>query len=797
MYTFPPMMVANSQKHHCCVRTYTREVLVLSTNLEIQTKHYPLVFRNRRGDEARIKKTWVERFSHCWDGFEMLLEAVMVVVIDVIKAVKAVVKCSGCSGFFENNDLKAQLQDKDNTICKLKEIIKSMREKTKEENVIETKNVELENSVAKLLSENERLCKEINHVKQEQADILWGIVEQAKAKQPLDNALDFACKHAQRIQELLVYVQDTYPNAIKLSGKKVVVIPKNNVKKVRFAEPLTSSSNIKQPTCNKKNDRISQTPSRNIKNKVEAQPREVNKKNRVVEPIRDVDVKHSLLKANYELICTTCKKSMFDGVHDMYFSLEYGTPDARIYGYGDYQLGNAIISRVYYIEGLGHNLFSVGKFYDMDLEVAFWLHRSVFYPKHQILELVMAPSVITSQHSVGLVSNPVSQQPCIPPNIDDWNRLFQPMFDEYFNPPYIVVSPVQEADAPSAKVLADSPVTTSIDQDAPSAKSPKTPTFHDDLLNESPHEDSTSQGSSSNMRQIHTLFEHLGRWTKDHPIANVIEDPSRFVSTKKQLQTDAMWCYFDAFLTSVEPKNFKISNDRTVMIDTMQEEIHEFERLEVWELVPCLDKVLQEEAIDFEESFAPVARIEAIRIFVENAAHKNMTIYQMDVKKAFLNGELKEEVYVSQPEDFVDQDKPSHVYKLKKALCGLKQAPHMTNEILAGPAQAKRYEGRIMSNFGHFILCKIMKELEFAWHHVEQTIRVDFRKKTDKEGNVSRFQEYHTSDEEEEELSEHPPYNKYGFVDHPQLQMEDQRNKFFKPYSLTTDKKGNMNGWLT
>ncbi|GJS90782.1 hypothetical protein Tco_0773418, partial [Tanacetum coccineum] len=99
--------------------------------------------------------------------------------------------------FFENNNLKAKLQDKDTTICKLKEIIKSMREKSKEENVnydyceIETQNVELENSVAKLLLENEHLCKEINH---EQADILRGIVKQAKAKQPLDNALDFTSK---------------------------------------------------------------------------------------------------------------------------------------------------------------------------------------------------------------------------------------------------------------------------------------------------------------------------------------------------------------------------------------------------------------------------------------------------------------------------------------------------------------------------------------------------------------------------------------------------------------------------
>ncbi|GKF72065.1 retrovirus-related pol polyprotein from transposon TNT 1-94, partial [Tanacetum coccineum] len=80
----------------------------------------------------------------------------------------------------------------------------------------------------------------------------------------------------------------------------------------------------------------------------------------------------------------------------------------------------------------------------------------------------------------------------------------------------------------------------------------------------------------------------------------------------------------------------------------------------------------QEEGIDFEESFAPVARIKAIRIFIANATSKNMTIYQMDVKTTFLNGELKEEVYVSQPEGFVDPDHPTHVYRLKKALYGLK-----------------------------------------------------------------------------------------------------------------------------
>ncbi|GJT36761.1 copia protein [Tanacetum coccineum] len=211
------------------------------------------------------------------------------------------------------------------------------------------------------------------------------------------------------------------------------------------------------------------------------------------------------------------------------------------------------------------------------------------------------------------------------------------------------------------------------------------------------------------------IYGHFSKgWTKDHPIANVIDDPSRSVSMRKQLQTDAMWCFFDAFLTSVEPKNFKQAMTEPSWIDAMQEKIHEFERIQVWELVPCLDKVLliklkwiykvktdefgrvlktkarlvtqgfrQEEGINFEESFAPVARIEAIHIFIANAAHKNMTIYQMDVKIAFLNGELKEEVYVSQPEGFVDKDNPSHVYKLKKVLYSLKQAPRVWYDMLS------------------------------------------------------------------------------------------------------------------
>nr|GEY32670.1 hypothetical protein [Tanacetum cinerariifolium] len=162
------------------------------------------------------------------------------------------------------------------------------------------------------------------------------------------------------------------------------------------------------------------------------------------------------------------------------------------------------------------------------------------------------------------------------------------------------------------------------------------------------------------------------------------------------------------------PYNFKSAIIKDCWFQTMQDEIYEFDRLQVWELEPQLDCVMiialkwiykvklneygdvsknkarlvakgyrQEEGINFEESFTPVAHIEVIRIFIANAASRNMTIYQMDVKTAFLNGELKEDVYVSQSEGFVDPDHPTHVYRLKKALYGLKQAPRAWYDTLS------------------------------------------------------------------------------------------------------------------
>nr|GFA84264.1 retrovirus-related Pol polyprotein from transposon TNT 1-94 [Tanacetum cinerariifolium] len=177
------------------------------------------------------------------------------------------------------------------------------------------------------------------------------------------------------------------------------------------------------------------------------------------------------------------------------------------------------------------------------------------------------------------------------------------------------------------------------------------------------------------------ILQHNSKWTKDHLLDNIIGQLFRPVSIRLQLHEQALFCYYDAFLTLVEPKMYKDTLTQSCWIEAMQEELHEFKRLEVWELVPRPDKVTvitlkwiykvkldelggilknkarlvargyrQEEGIDFEESFALVARLEAIRIFLAYAAQKNLVVYQMDVKTAFLNGNLCEEVYVSQPD---------------------------------------------------------------------------------------------------------------------------------------------------
>ncbi|GJR09235.1 retrovirus-related pol polyprotein from transposon TNT 1-94 [Tanacetum coccineum] len=320
-----------------------------------------------------------------------------------------------------------------------------------------------------------------------------------------------------------------------------------------------------------------------------------------------------------------------------------------------------------------------------------------------------APMFLTlGQISLGLVPNQVPAAPYVPPTNKELDILFQPMFDEYLEPPRAerLVSP-----ALAILVLVNSAGTassTTIDQDAPSpSHSPssstlQSPSLHQGIAVEStliednpfapvdnnpfinvfalePSSEASSSEdlSSAESPYVSQTLHYLGKWRKDHPLDNIIGNPSRPVSTRKQLATDALWCLYNYVLSKVEPKNFKSVITEDCWFQAMQDEIHEFDRLQYGDVLKNKARLVakgyrQEEGINFEESFSPVARIEAIRIFIANAASKNMTIYQMDVKTSFLNGELKEEVYVCQPEGFVNPDYPTHVYRLKKALYGFK-----------------------------------------------------------------------------------------------------------------------------
>nr|GEY52904.1 integrase, catalytic region, zinc finger, CCHC-type, peptidase aspartic, catalytic [Tanacetum cinerariifolium] len=292
----------------------------------------------------------------------------------------------------------------------------------------------------------------------------------------------------------------------------------------------------------------------------------------------------------------------------------------------------------------------------------------------------MTPATISS----GLVQKPSSSTPYVPPSRNDWDLLFQPMFDELLNPPPSVDHQAPEVIAPIADVIpliqaesTGSPSSTIVDQDAPSpSKSQTTPETQSSVIPQDVEEDIhdievahigndplfgvlilevTSAQSSSTVsphtvvQPDHQVLQHNSKWTKDHPLHNIIDQLSRPVSTRLQLHEQALFCYYDAFLTSVEPKTYKDALTQSCWIEAMQEELNEFEQLEVWELVPRPDKVM-------------VITLK----WIYKVKHDEL-----------------EEVYVSQSDGFVDKDYPNHVYKLKKALYGLKQAPRAWYDMLS------------------------------------------------------------------------------------------------------------------
>jgi hypothetical protein len=227
-----------------------------------------------------------------------------------------------------------------------------------------------------------------------------------------------------------------------------------------------------------------------------------------------------------------------------------------------------------------------------------------------------------------------------------------------------------------------------------------------------PYQASTSSNSYPRPQERWSRHQHI-------ELVNIIREPAfegmltrRMAS--KLTAASANECLYVAFISTIEPKSVKEAMIHPSWVQAMNDELEQFERNDVMTLVECPQGIIvigmkwvfknktdenrtvtknkarlvakgynQQEGIDYEETFAPVARMEAIRIFLACATYMNFKVYQMDVKSAFLNGKLKEDVYVQQPPGFESHEFPNHVYKLNKALYGLKQAPRAWYETLS------------------------------------------------------------------------------------------------------------------
>ncbi|GJV65752.1 retrovirus-related pol polyprotein from transposon TNT 1-94 [Tanacetum coccineum] len=615
------------------------------------------------------------------------------------------------------------------------------------------------------------------------------LASEARPLKPLDENIGHASKFAKRIQELLVYVSASCPFTQSGNEKWAPTMShkKNNKpyldasRTKQTIETITQKQAVKQntrktnhtmlpstrrvssinasgskPRSNTKNDWIQQTSSRSKKNKIEARHRKfksiANKNNHVSDCNANVK---NIIEIILWYLYSRCSKHMtghrdklINFVSKFIGTVRFGNDHfAAIMGYGDLKMRNILILRVYYVEGLGHNLFFVGQFCDSDLEVDFrkhtcfvrnlegvdllsgsrgsnlytismadmmksslvcllskasktkyWLwHRRLSHLNFGIINQLAKQGLVkglpklkyTKDHlalcyptndfedlrklqpkeDIGILfsysptkkaywiynkrtrqimetmnvqldelTQLASEQHVKPPIKNDWDVMFQPMFDKYFNPPSVVSTPIFASTLlPSDTARVSS--STSINKDAPSLKDA---VFDSDTFT-NPFTPLDTSSAESSLRIIDTLNMHTfqqspiytKRWTKDHLFIAIIGDPSKPVSIRQQLSTNALWCYFYAFLVKEEPKNYKEAMIESSWIEAMQEEIHEFELLE------------------------------------------------MDVKMAFLNRILKEEVYVSQPEGFVNQDHLNHVFRLKKALYGLKQAPRAWYDLLS------------------------------------------------------------------------------------------------------------------
>ncbi|GJU54590.1 retrovirus-related pol polyprotein from transposon TNT 1-94 [Tanacetum coccineum] len=686
----------------------------------------------------------------------------------------------------------------DDLINQLKDDLRKLKGKALVDNAVtkhtidpETLKIDVEPIISKLLNKKTTHSAYIKHT-QEEAAVLRDLVEHVKTNYPLDHSLESACRYIWRPTGSTFTILGNACPLTRITTTTEVPLRKPTSLENEIPKPVVTLVYTRKPSKSKTN--VSVSKSKVLKS-VSANKKEPS-------------------KSWGSIVSDVPSSSLDECMSSKLFSVKFGNDHvAKILGYGDYNIGNVMILRVYYVQGLRHNLFSIGQFCDSNLEVAFCQHtyfirnlegvdlltgsrgknlytlsfrdmmasspisrhglvrglpklkfekdhlcsacamgkkavatacytqnRSIIRLRHsktpyELLhdkppdlsffhvfgalcyltndsenldfdELTamafehsssgptlheMTPAIISS----GLMPNPPTSTPFVPPSRNDWDLLFQPLFDELLNPPSSVdrlapkvIALIAEVVAPVPVASTGSPSLTTINQDAQSPSNSQTthetqsliipidveednhdldvahmnndPFFDIPILENDSEASSSSDFIPTAVPTATPNSEHITKWTKDHPLDNIIGE--------------------------LERPNYKDALTQACWIEAIQEELNEFERLEVWELNKTrlvARGYRQEEGIDFEESFPPLAILDVIRIFLAYAAHMNMIVYQMDVKTKLMNRFMREEIYVSLPDGFVDQDNPNHVYKLKKALYGLKQALRVWYDLLS------------------------------------------------------------------------------------------------------------------
>nr|GEX53218.1 retrovirus-related Pol polyprotein from transposon TNT 1-94 [Tanacetum cinerariifolium] len=462
----------------------------------------------------------------------------------------------------------------------------------------------------------------LKHLK-ESVETLRKIVEEARIKSPLDNALNSVKeikvtptplnrKKQVNFKETCETSNDNTQKHVKpqkVKNTNVHVIPSTRVNN------FTAASGSK-PRSKTKNTMILPAKSNN-KKKVEDHPR--NNKSNLKQANRvdpSISYKRTVFNLNSNSVCKTCNKCLISTNHDkcvMKHLKSVRAPSAK-----------NVVSKVKQVWKATGKVFTNVGYQWKPTGKKFTLGEQCPLTSSRLEPILLTLGQISSR----LVPNPVLAAPYVPPTNKDLEILFQPMFDEYFETPD---APSTSHSPSSSKVqppiIHPGVAAGATNKDNPFAQVDNNP-FVNVFAPDASFEESTSGDvCSAESNQVIQPYNHLEKWSKDHPMDNVIGNLSLPVSTRKQLAIDA------------------------------------------------LRQGISTGGGYFQESFSPDARIEAIMIFIANATSKNMTIYHKDIKTAFLNDKLNEEVYVSQLEGFVNPDYPTHVYRMKKALYGLKQTP--------------------------------------------------------------------------------------------------------------------------